>query len=1077
VNDHNQIDKRMVPKDEVPPPTAPVRRRSRWLLRTVEFVAGFAGALLLGIMLVAVRLELGPIEVNWLTPMLVSYLGTQAAPLTVRIERTSLSWAAGRSIIDVVGSNLQLLGPADLPVIEVPKLSISVSLRALIKGELAATRVALIGPKVHIRRSKAGDIGVDLGADPSATEPATVRPSQSLKQILTGFAGKPALGASLGSLNHISILQADVSVDDQLTGTLWRFTDGEIDFIRISDGIEADLLTSLGLGDAMTHVFGHFRYASGTEQLIFSTSYDGIIPSHLAAVLPTAYTPLAELEMSLSGGIGGTINLATGEIGATQIRVEGGAGTLVDRRLAGGKLEVASVKLEAEYDPAQRRFKLDQFLLDLNGPTLELKGRADDLSPEAFSGAAPAGPIVVTAALSAHHLPIDRFGAIWPPDLASSTREWITSNLSVGSVDEVHADAALGIDLSGVKPIAITSLTGGMTVQGASVQYLRGLPRVEGVDSNIEFTAQRMDFAITGGHLKGLSVPQGTLVIDQFDTPVERMAIDLQITGPAEDVVTVLDAKPLQYAKAMGIDPAAVGGIVDGTLHFGFPLKNSLSFAEIDYGAKAQLVDLTIGHVALGHDLSHGTMALTLDPRSVMLQGTAKLDNVPAELSVTQRLSGTTGPRSEVHAKATLDDDARKLFDLDPIPEILQGPVGTQVIYSEFDGRRARAVVGLDLADATVTLKDVGWQKPPGQAGHTDFTAELVDGHLVQINDLVVHAPRLDAKASLTFADNKLITFQIPRLRLDETDAAVTVEHRGEPWRVGVQGPVIDLTGPLKQLDGAASAAHADKGPTVIFDLVGNKVILGPKRELRDVKFSATIGNHRFETGSLAAVLGKTGKASFRLDPVEDGGRFALATDDYGALMQAADISDNIVGGHLTVTGESKLEGDARRFTGHADGGDYHFTGAPFMFRLLSLASFQSIANLLTGDGIPFTTLKADLTLHEGLLTLNHAHTYGGAIGINIEGWFNLTAGTLSLDGTLVPAYTLNSVLGNLPVLGDLLLGGEGQGIFAANFRMGGKTQDPKISVNPLSPLAPGFIRHLFLFDAPDPEPHPKPPQ
>jgi hypothetical protein len=64
-------------------------------------------------------------------------------------------------------------------------------------------------------------------------------------------------------------------------------------------------------------------------------------------------------------------------------------------------------------------------------------------------------------------------------------------------------------------------------------------------------------------------------------------------------------------------------------------------------------------------------------------------------------------------------------------------------------------------------------------------------------------------------------------------------------------------------------------------------------------------------------------------------------------------------------------------------------------------------------------------------------------------------------------------------VLGDLLLGGQGQGLFAANFRVAGSLDDPKISVNPLSTLAPGFLRKLFLFEpgnpAPDQTPAPAP--
>jgi hypothetical protein len=50
-----------------------------------------------------------------------------------------------------------------------------------------------------------------------------------------------------------------------------------------------------------------------------------------------------------------------------------------------------------------------------------------------------------------------------------------------------------------------------------------------------------------------------------------------------------------------------------------------------------------------------------------------------------------------------------------------------------------------------------------------------------------------------------------------------------------------------------------------------------------------------------------------------------------------------------------------------------------------------------------------------------------------------------------------------------LLLGGEGQGLFAANYRVAGSAADPQVSVNPLSALTPGFLRRLLQpnFDIP----------
>jgi hypothetical protein len=200
-----------------------------------------------------------------------------------------------------------------------------------------------------------------------------------------------------------------------------------------------------------------------------------------------------------------------------------------------------------------------------------------------------------------------------------------------------------------------------------------------------------------------------------------------------------------------------------------------------------------------------------------------------------------------------------------------------------------------------------------------------------------------------------------------------------------------------------------------------------------------------------------------------DGGGFNLTTEDFGALLRVLDVTPNVVGGKLVIRGTTNPVPSGRRYVGHAEGQDYRLIRASFVAKLLSLASFASIGSLLSGEGIPFTALKADFSYENDILTISDGRAYGGAVAFNAGGTIDLASNTLSIDGTVVPAYTLNHILGNVPVLGDLLLGGEGQGLFAAKFRLGGPLDEPRISVNPLSALAPGVLRNLFLFDAPDP--------
>ena len=107
--------------------------------------------------------------------------------------------------------------------------------------------------------------------------------------------------------------------------------------------------------------------------------------------------------------------------------------------------------------------------------------------------------------------------------------------------------------------------------------------------------------------------------------------------------------------------------------------------------------------------------------------------------------------------------------------------------------------------------------------------------------------------------------------------------------------------------------------------------------------------------------------------------------------------------------------------------------------------------------------MRGDFAYSDKRLALENLLAYGGAIGVTANGVVELGRDRLDLQGTIVPAYTLNSILGNIPVIGSL----------AARRRRAGpvrrqlpgspdRAADPQVSVNPLSALAPGFLRRLF---------------
>jgi hypothetical protein len=68
----------------------------------------------------------------------------------------------------------------------------------------------------------------------------------------------------------------------------------------------------------------------------------------------------------------------------------------------------------------------------------------------------------------------------------------------------------------------------------------------------------------------------------------------------------------------------------------------------------------------------------------------------------------------------------------------------------------------------------------------------------------------------------------------------------------------------------------------------------------------------------------------------------------------------------------------------------------------------------------------------------------------------------IDLVGVISPAYGVTGVLDSIPVLGNILSGGQGEGILAMTFAVKGPADDPKFTVNPLSLLTPGILRKVF---------------
>ena len=135
----------------------------------------------------------------------------------------------------------------------------------------------------------------------------------------------------------------------------------------------------------------------------------------------------------------------------------------------------------------------------------------------------------------------------------------------------------------------------------------------------------------------------------------------------------------------------------------------------------------------------------------------------------------------------------------------------------------------------------------------------------------------------------------------------------------------------------------------------------------------------------------------------------------------------------------------------------------PVLTKILSIASLSGALDILEGKGIFFkeTYLKYQLVNNE--LKILECYGTGPSLGFVLEGKIRQD-NFISLNGSLAPANTINNIVREIPVVGKILTGKKGDGIFGASFKIKGKNSF-KVEVNPIKTLTPRFIqRFLKIF-------------
>src|SRR5690606_25806672 len=123
------------------------------------------------------------------------------------------------------------------------------------------------------------------------------------------------------------------------------------------------------------------------------------------------------------------------------------------------------------------------------------------------------------------NLKLDDLAGVWPVGMGEDAREWVTSNLSKGTVSR----AAVQLTAASRKGdhFTIEKLNGKIAFQDVHVDYLSPMPPVSGVDGEAYFDADNLLVETKGGKVLGTTVKDARLHISGLRQYMQYMDIKM----------------------------------------------------------------------------------------------------------------------------------------------------------------------------------------------------------------------------------------------------------------------------------------------------------------------------------------------------------------------------------------------------------------------------------------------------------------------------------------------------------------------------------------------------------------------
>ncbi len=1097
------------PQASVPAPRKKRRLRHRHVprlgLRLILFLLLLSlGVLAAGMVLTGRTLHLPVWAVAEVEDRLNRKLGAAHLPPGSALSLGAVEIAVDRDLVPrFVLRDLRLMDGAGKALLGLSEARVALDPGALLTGKVQPRSVRLSGARLALERDAEGRLGLSLAG--LSGSPGLQDPAQLLDALDRMFA-RPALAG-------LVLVEADaltLTLTDARAGRRWEVGDGRLVLENRESGLAAELSLTLldGVDPAQARVLVETARSDSSARM--TATVTRVAAADLAAqAAPLA--PLAVLDAPISGEISGALT-AEGQVGQLEARLQLGQGALrPDPEAAPVPFDSAAMALH--YDPASQRVTLKS--LSVESPSLRLKavGHSDLLddrgapiargalpralvtqldfsevmvdpegvfaSPVRFSDGVldlklqfrpfrlQVGQLVLTEGkerlaltgraeiaedgwkggldVALNAIEAQRLMRLWPVSAVPGTRKWLSEN--VGQAEFTNFKAALRFAEKTPPRFAL-----GYEFSGAEVRFIRTLPPIQEGHGRATIEGNVYTVVVDGGHV---TAPQGGRIevggsvmtvpdITKFPATAEvRLITDAPLTA----TLSLLDQEPFRFLQKAErpVDLGQGRAVLASDLRF--PLIARITAKDVEYNVSGRILDFSSDKIVPGRTVTSPDMAVKVTNQGLSLSGEGLLGPMPIVARYDQRFNATVKGQATVRGSARISDAWLRDLGISLPQGWLGGETGADITLDLAKGKPARLHLESDLVGATLSVAPLSWSKGAKTRGKLALDAVL--GTAPEVTALSLTAPGLAAQGRITTkAGGGLDLASFASLKVGNwLDAPADIRGTGKAGiTVALNGGTLDLRN--RPSGGGGGGGTGGNVPI--------KVNLDRLVVSSGIAITGFSGNFLQRAGGLdgtfVGAVNGAGRIEGATVPVKGGTAIRIRSGNAGGVLAAAGIFDKGRGGSMDLTLQPR--GAEGNYIGIGTFKNLSVQGAPALAELLSAVSVVGLLEQLNGNGILFGEGDVEFTLQPEGVQVRRGAAVGASMGISFAGLYRSGSGQLDIQGTISPLYILNGI--------GQIFTRKGEGLFGFNYRITGTSDNPQVSVNPLSILTPGMFREIF---------------